>query len=245
MERHISGTNSDHAGKSVSFGPFRLLPAQQLLLENGQPVPIGTRALNLLVALTARPNEVLSNHELMAAVWPGTFVEDSNVRVHVGGLRRALHDGQDGNRYIVNIPGRGYSFVAPVQTDSLQPSHPPAPSVIERAGNLPGFAGRIIGRSAIIETLRSNLGQRRFITLVGAGGIGKTTVALAVAQDLSASYRDGVWFVDLSRLSNPQLVPSAIATLLGLAVPSGTQCLRWFPICATKTCCSCWTTAST
>ena len=221
MECHISETDPGQAGQSLSFGPFRLLPAQQLLLENGEPVLIGARALNLLVALTGRPGEVLSNEELMAFVWPGTFVEDSNVRVHVGGLRRALRDGQGGNRYIVNIPGRGYSFVAPVQVEREQSLQAPAPPATERAGNLPGFAGRVIGRAAIIETLRSNLGQRRFITLVGAGGIGKTTVAVAVAQELSASYRDGVWFVDFSRLSSPQLVPSAIATLLGLAVPSG------------------------
>jgi len=186
-ECHIAESDLTHAGQSVSFGPFRLLPAQQLLLEEGKAVPLGARALKLLVALTARPGEVLSNEELMAAVWPGTFVEESNVRVHVGGLRRALRDGRDGNRFIINIPGRGYSFVAPIRTERVQPSVArdlPGP---ERAGNLPGSVGRIIGRAAIIETLRSNLGQRRFITLVGAGGIGKTTVAVAVAQELAAS----------------------------------------------------------
>jgi predicted ATPase/DNA-binding winged helix-turn-helix (wHTH) protein len=221
MECHIPETDLAHAGQSVSFGPFRLLPAQQLLLENGEPVLIGARALNLLVALTARPGEVLGNEELMAFVWPGTFVEDSNIRVHIAGLRRTLRDGRGGNRYIVNVPGRGYSFVAPLQVEREQPPRTQKLPGPQRQGNLPGFATRIIGRAAIVETLRSTLAQRRFITLVGAAGIGKTKVAVAAAGVLCASYRDGVWFVDFSRVTSPQLVPSVIATLLGLAVPSG------------------------
>jgi DNA-binding winged helix-turn-helix (wHTH) protein len=98
----------------VSFGPFRLLPAQFLLLEGDKPVPLGSRALEMLIVLLERPGELVSKQELMARVWPNLFVEPANLTVHVSALRRRLRDGRDGNRFIINIPGRGYRFVAPV-----------------------------------------------------------------------------------------------------------------------------------
>ena len=99
----------------VSFGPFRLLPAQFLLLEGDKPVPLGSRALQILIVLLERPGELVSKQELMARVWPNIFVEPANLTVHVSALRRALRDGRDGNRFIINIPGRGYCFVTPVK----------------------------------------------------------------------------------------------------------------------------------
>jgi DNA-binding winged helix-turn-helix (wHTH) protein len=98
----------------VSFGPFRLLPAQFLLLEGDRPVPLGSRALEMLIVLLERPGELVSKQELMARVWPNLFVEPANLTVHISALRRRLRDGRDGNRFIINIPGRGYCFVAPV-----------------------------------------------------------------------------------------------------------------------------------
>jgi DNA-binding winged helix-turn-helix (wHTH) protein len=99
----------------VSFGPFRLVPTQFLLLERDKPVSLGSRALEILVALLERPGALVSKQELMARVWPGVFVEPANLTVHISALRRALRDGRDGNRFIINIPGRGYSFVAAVR----------------------------------------------------------------------------------------------------------------------------------
>ena len=98
----------------VSFGPFRLLPAQFLLLEGDKPVPLGSRALEILTVLLERPGELVSKQELMARVWPNLFVEPANLTVHISALRRTLRDGRNGNRFIINIPGRGYCFVAPV-----------------------------------------------------------------------------------------------------------------------------------
>jgi DNA-binding winged helix-turn-helix (wHTH) protein len=98
----------------VSFGPFRLLRAQFLLLEGDKPVTLGSRALEILIALLERHGELVSKQELMARVWPNVFVEPANLTVHMSALRRALRDGQNGNRFIVNIPGRGYCFVASV-----------------------------------------------------------------------------------------------------------------------------------
>jgi DNA-binding winged helix-turn-helix (wHTH) protein len=102
------------APAKVAFGPFCLLPAQFLLQEGDKPVPIGSRALEILIALLERRGELVSKQDLMARVWPKVFVEPANLTVHMSALRRALRDGRDGNRFIVNIPGRGYCFVASV-----------------------------------------------------------------------------------------------------------------------------------
>jgi len=102
------------APTEVSFGSFRLLPTRFLLLEGDKPVPLGSRALEILIALLERPGALLSKRELMARVWPNVFVDPSNLTVHISALRRTLRDGRDGNRFIINIPGRGYRFVASV-----------------------------------------------------------------------------------------------------------------------------------
>ena len=98
----------------VSFGPFCLLPTQFLLREGDKPVALGSRALQILIALLERRGELVSKKDLMARVWPDVFVEPANLTVHISALRRALRDGRDGHRFIVNIPGRGYCFVASV-----------------------------------------------------------------------------------------------------------------------------------
>jgi DNA-binding winged helix-turn-helix (wHTH) protein len=102
------------APTEISFGPFRLLPTQFLLLEGDKAVPLGSRALEILTMLLERPGELVSKQELMARVWPNVFVEPANLTVHMSALRRTLRDGRDGNRFIINVPGRGYSFVASV-----------------------------------------------------------------------------------------------------------------------------------
>jgi DNA-binding winged helix-turn-helix (wHTH) protein len=102
------------AARAISFGLFRLFPAQRLLLHSDKAVPLGSRALDILIALVERSGELLGKDELMARVWPNTFVEPANLTVHVAALRRALGDGRDGNRFIVNVPGRGYQFVSAV-----------------------------------------------------------------------------------------------------------------------------------
>lgn len=113
-ETHHIGTASATCGYSAMFGPFRLCPRQRLLLEGNTPLHIGGRALDILVALVERAGELVTKQELVARVWPGLVVDDSNLKVHVAALRRTLHDGKAGNRYICTVSGRGYSFVAPV-----------------------------------------------------------------------------------------------------------------------------------
>jgi len=101
--------------REISFGRFRLLPEQFLLLEGDKPVPLGSRAMRILIVLLERPGELVTKQELMARVWPNLFVEPANLSVHVSALRRVLRDGRDASRFIINIPGRGYCFVAPIR----------------------------------------------------------------------------------------------------------------------------------
>ena len=103
------------APPKISFGPFRLIPTQFLLLEGDKHVPLGSRALDILIALLERRGELVSKQDLTARVWPNLFVDPSNLTVHMSALRRALRDGHDGNRFIINIKGRGYRFVASVE----------------------------------------------------------------------------------------------------------------------------------
>jgi len=102
------------AAPEILFGSFRLLPSQHLLLEGGNPVVLGSRAMDILLALVERPGELVTKEELMARVWPNVFVGPANLAVHIFALRRALQDRCNGNRFIINIPGRGYRFVAPI-----------------------------------------------------------------------------------------------------------------------------------
>src|SRR5262249_28665639 len=106
---------SSPAPREISFGPFRLLPTQYLLLEGSKRVPLGSRALQILIVLLERAGDLVSKQELMDRVWPNIFVEPANLTVQISALRRMLHDGRNGNRFIINIPGRGYSFVASVE----------------------------------------------------------------------------------------------------------------------------------
>src|ERR1700741_2361361 len=126
--------------RSISFGSFRLLATQRLLLEGDKPVRLGGRAFDILAALVERAGEVVTKETLIALVWPQTFVEEANLKIQVSALRRALGDGQGGHRYIVTVPGRGYNFVAPVHLEELsrpeEPSPPPhPPEIVPPKGN--------------------------------------------------------------------------------------------------------------
>ncbi len=110
----LSNDPSKQLLRAASFGPFCLLPAQQVLLEGETPVRLGSRALEILIALVERAGELVTKGELMACVWPDTVVEESSLRFHLARLQRALNDGREGERYVTNVLGRGYCFVAPV-----------------------------------------------------------------------------------------------------------------------------------
>ena len=109
---------------AISFGPFRLVAAQRLLLEGDKPVRLGSRAFDILTALVEPAGEVVGKAELIARAWPTTFVEEANLKIQVSALRRALGDGQGDNRYVATVVGRGYNFVAPIRNEAPSRASP-------------------------------------------------------------------------------------------------------------------------
>jgi predicted ATPase/DNA-binding winged helix-turn-helix (wHTH) protein len=205
----------------VSFGPFRLTAAERLLERNGVPLQLGSRALDILLVLVERAGEVVTKRELMSRVWPDIIVEEASLRVHVAGLRKALGEGQAGARYVSNIPGRGYCFVAPIGRPAAKPPSASNPvAAADQAHRLPPRLARMVGRDEIVRAIAEQLSEQRFVTILGPGGIGKTTVAVAIGHAQLRAFEGAVRFFDLGPLADPRLVPSVIASTLGLLVQS-------------------------
>src|SRR5580692_10838975 len=203
----------------LSFGPFSLFAAERLLKKGDEPVPLGGRALDILIALAERPGEVVTRKELISTVWPDVTVEEANLRFQMAALRKALGDGRDGARYLSNISGRGYCFVAPVtRSTAARTVSVTGIATTERLQRLPPKLTRMIGRDDAIRTLSERLMMSRFVSIVGPAGIGKTTVAISVAHMLLDGFNGAVFFVDLAALTDARLVPTAAASALGLMV---------------------------
>ena len=180
-----SGASRSGLGALVSrqrlrFGPFELSIGERVLLRNGRALPLGDRALDILMYLANRPGEVIAKQDLMDHVWPDVTVQEGSLRVHVAAIRKALGDGQFGNRYIANIKGRGYSFVGTVV--QLEDG--------KGGSNSPNFRGGpaaqhliLIDCEATVSEIHNWIRQRRFVTLLDPSGIDKTTVAVAIGHD--------------------------------------------------------------
>jgi DNA-binding winged helix-turn-helix (wHTH) protein/energy-coupling factor transporter ATP-binding protein EcfA2 len=202
----------------LKFGPFELSIGERLLRREGVVLSLGSRALDILIYLAECPREVIAKKELIDHVWPDVTVEEGSLRVHVAAIRKALGDGQFGNRYIANVKGRGYSFVGAVVpfaggTESSKDKLP-------RQGRLPVRPIMMIGRETVVSEVSDKLRNERFVTLLGPGGIGKTTIALAVGRAVAEEFGGQVHFVDLESLTDPRHVAGAVATSLGLALKS-------------------------
>ena len=204
------------ADETYVFGSFQLLPAQRMLLNSGRSLRLGSRALEILITLVERAGETVSKDQLIGRVWPETVIDEGALRVHVAAVRKALGDGRQGNRFIISSPGRGYTFVAPVTRGQWQKASAPSRSQPAPSGNLPALLTRVVGRDEVIATVVSRCSQHRLLTIVGPGGIGKTTVGIAAAEEMSASFADGVWFVGLATLVDAALVPAAVGAALGM-----------------------------
>jgi predicted ATPase/DNA-binding winged helix-turn-helix (wHTH) protein len=205
----------DEVQVNLQFGPFELSSKERVLRREGEVVPLGSRALDILIYLAGRPGEVISKQELIDYVWPDVTVEEGSIRVHVAAIRKALGDGQFGNRYIANIKGRGYSFVGNVVARSGGKE-----SAATKQGRLPLRPIMMIGREMVVSEIRDKLRETRFVTLLGPGGIGKTTIALAIGRAVTEEFGGKVHFVDLESLTDPRHVAGAVATSLGLALKS-------------------------
>src|SRR5246500_5984791 len=207
------------ARNAISFGPFSLFVAERLLKKVDKPIPLGGRALDILIALAERPGEVVTHKELISTAWPDVTVEEANLRFQMAALRKALGDGRDGARYVSNVAGRGYCFVAPVtRSNARQTARGAGIAPIERGQRVPPRLARMVGRDDTVRALTQQLQEWRFVSIVGPGGVGKTTVAISVAHALVDGFQGAVFFIDLAALTDAKLVPTAIASVLGLMV---------------------------
>ena len=215
----------------MSPAPYRFLaaelhPAQRTLRVDGKDCQVGARAFDLLLALLERRDRVVSKSELLDLVWPNVVVEENNLQVHVSSLRKLL-----GARAIATVPGRGYRFVAPLH-DAAAAVGGPADSAFARREpdasarprpktNLPANRAALLGRADDVALLASLLASHRLVTVVGAGGIGKSRLAqaAAAAEAEAERWRDGVWWIELAGLAETALLPHAVTQQLGLSVP--------------------------
>jgi DNA-binding winged helix-turn-helix (wHTH) protein len=188
------------AATCILFGPFRLLSMQRLLTQSGRPVQLGSRAFDILIVMLERPGELISKEELMARVWPDTFVVPENLSVQIAGLRRALADGRGGNRYIVNTPGRGYRFVAPVTVEKDVACEVEGPALSREPANLPAPLMPVIDRARSADEAGDGAPRRRAVTVLGPGRASQTEAALALLKKLLGVREDGVWVIDVRAL---------------------------------------------
>ena len=208
---------------------LRLVHDERSLVAGDQPLKLGSRAFDLLLALIERRDRTVSKNELLEVVWPHLVVEENNLQVQVNALRKLL-----GHHAITTVPGRGYRFTLPVKEDggerpasgslksALATAAEPAIAAIATAelprSNLPSQLADLYGREAEVEAVGSLLRTRRLVTIAGAGGIGKTRVAQAAAHAARAEFADGVWWVDLAAIADHNLVPMAVARALSISL---------------------------
>ena len=186
------------------FGRFELRPAQRLLLADGAPLAVGARAFDLLLVLPAERARVVPHDELLARVWPGLVVEENNLRQHVSGLRKLL-----GAQALATVPGRGYRFTLPLGEGPAVRGAPPA-----TGPGLPANKPTLIGREEDLAAVLGLLANTHLLTLVGSGGVGKTRMALEIADRVGAEFFDGVCFVELAPVTDPSLIVRTLASLL-------------------------------
>ena len=235
MNRELSPASvSPHPSQKARFGTFQLLPKQRLLLDDGKRVPIGSRAFDILMMLIENAGRVVTKEQLMTHAWPHTTVEESNLRVHIAALRRALGEDQTGSRYLSNVIGRGYSFVNPVIWESDPSCQSPATSIatppLTSIHGFPAPLIRIVGRAKDMDRLTSTLPERRFLTILGAGGVGKSALAQAAGFELRNHYRHGAYLLDLAAIADAASLPVCLAVAMGIPVsvdnPMFELCMR-------------------
>lgn len=202
---------------TLCFGPYRL-SKERTLLKDGAPVPLGARAMEILLALAESAGQMVAKRNLMVRVWPGSVVAETALRFQVAALRKTLNGGKADSRYIQTVSGLGYRFVAPVTTqDGARQVARDSTTEEPHQGHLQTVpATRLIGRSDFVDLLTDCVPKRRLVTLTGPGGVGKTTVAAASVERLRDTFTQGISFIDLAPLKDASLVPLSIAKALGV-----------------------------
>lgn len=199
----------------IRIGTLHVFLDRREIRSNGKLLRIGSRAFEILELLIRANGALVSKDEIMQRVWPHTVVEENNLQVHIAALRKALADDRN---LIVTVPGRGYRLVG-----GRADVAPPVRAVTSRLTAAPTA---LVGREQTVAEVLAALDTARVVTLVGAGGIGKTRLALEAAMRAEARFPDGAAFVSLATVAAPQFVPDALAAAFGIAQPAGSLTLE-------------------
>ena len=206
--------NSQSTVAPLRFGRFELQAHERRLLIDGRPAALGARAFDLLLALAERPGRLVDKASLMELVWPGLVVQENNLAAQMSALRKVLGEG-----VVATVPGRGYRFVARLESALAEPPRP-ASTPVERVRllrtNLPAELTPLVGRDADLAALGALLDRHRLVSVVGAGGIGKSLLtqhALAARRD---AYEHGVCWIELAGVGDAAALPGAVAAALGV-----------------------------
>ena len=182
--------------RCFAFGPFVLIPQRQVLLKRETPVRIGSRALDILAQLVQRPGEVIYKLELMALVWAGIFVDESNLKVNIAAIRKVIDCDAANRSCIATVVGRGYRFVEPVRELSLQRYDRPP-----REYRTSGWYEPLIGGDRIISQFTEQLPMHRLVTIVRTPDHAKIPTATAVAGNIVRRCGSREWFAPVSRVA--------------------------------------------
>ena len=214
------------ASAAIEFGRFRVLPHRREVLAEGQPLGLGGRAFDVLMALIEASGAVVSTNALMNRVWPDRIVEENSLHAQIAALRRAFGADRDLIRTVI---GRGYQFTGEIRTIAASLDAQRTTAIADPTSgpsrtptNLPEPVSELIGRDAELDEILGLSAAHRLVTLAGAGGIGKTRLGYEAARRLLPRFADGIWVIELAPLADPELVPVAAATALGLELTSGT-----------------------
>jgi predicted ATPase/DNA-binding winged helix-turn-helix (wHTH) protein len=189
------------------------------LRSRGTPVPLGGRAFEIVTVLVQSATELVTKDHMMERVWPGAIVGEGTLHVHISAVRKAL--GPD-RAMLKTVSGRGYRLLGSWTPQQREASAAPVYSPLTRtsgappANNFSPLITRLIGRAAATQFVRDLVSAYRVVTLTGPGGIGKTSLAIKAVRYLLPDFEDGGWIVELASLSDPGLVPSTVASTLGL-----------------------------
>lgn len=201
---------------SYTFGRFKMLTCERRLERDGEPIRIGARAFDLLTILVENAGTTVTKQAIWQHVWPGIHVGEGSLRFQLFELRRLLN--QSGIRNsIVAVPSRGYCFTAMVHRFKDENTSDGASGHILK---LPQSMTRMIGRGRDLAALKRLLSEQRIVTIIGVGGIGKTTLAVAVALAYGDARPSDRIFVDLGAVHDPGLVYVSIAASLGVPLQS-------------------------
>jgi predicted ATPase/DNA-binding winged helix-turn-helix (wHTH) protein len=204
----------------IRFGRCEARPLERQILVDGVPAPVGSRAFDVLMALLDRHGSLVTKNDLLDLVWPGLVVEENNLSVHISALRKLL-----GAQAIATVPGRGYRFTMPLAdaNPTCPASTPAAPEVIQsanggvsRASQPAHAATELLGRHSDLRALAALVGTRPLVSIVGAGGVGKTSLARRLIEDHAGRWPDGVHWIELAPLQDGSQIAFRVAQSLGV-----------------------------